>query len=243
MKCADAHLAIGAEPQSITPELERHLLECASCTEYRREMLALDENIQRALKLDLAAFEKVVPFPSPVRRVAELPTPSVQRASSRTAGNQWALAASVLFALGVMFVLWGALPRHSLAADVVAHVISEPVPKRQSVPVPPATLAGVLEKAHLRMDPLPGQVTFAQTCFLRGRLVPHFVVRTDKGPLTVLILPNEHVKAAERFSEGGYTGILLPDEGRGSIAVLSRQNVDAEQPAREILGALNSKLP
>ena len=240
MKCTDAHLAIGAEPQSITPELERHLLECASCTEYRREMLELDEHIQRALKLDLAPFENVVPFPSSVHRVPEVATHPVERASSRSVGGQWALAASVLFALGVMFVLWGALPRHSLAADVVAHVVSEPTGR--SVPLPPATLAGVLEKAHLRMDPLPGQVTFAQTCFFRGRLVPHFVVRTDKGPVTVLILPHEHVKATEHFNEGGYTGILLPDEGHGSIAVLGRQNVDVEQPAREILSALHSKL-
>ena len=241
MKCTDAHVFIGAEPQTITPELEQHLLECSSCSEYRREMLELDANIQRALKSDFAPFESAVPLRTPVREIPETPPVASQPTASRAVGHQWALAASVLFALGVMFVLWGALPRYSLAADVVAHVISEPLSAGPNSPVPPATLAGVLEKANLRMDPLPGQVTFAQTCFFRGRLVPHFVVRTDQGLLTVLILPHEHVKVAERFSEGGYSGILLPDDGRGSIAVLNRQNLDAEQPAREILGALHSK--
>jgi hypothetical protein len=241
MKCTDAHLAIGAEPHSTSAELDQHLRECASCADYRREMLELDENIQRALKLDLVALKSDAPARARVRLVTDSPPPSAPSSRLLAAGRHWALAASVLFAVAVVFVLWGALPRHSLAADVVAHVISEPLPPGPNAELPPATLAGVLESASLRLDPVPGEVVFAQTCFFRGRLVPHFVVRTDQGPVTVLILPNEHVKSAERFAESGYSGILLPDEGRGSIAVLSRTQLDAEKSAREILSALHSK--
>jgi hypothetical protein len=154
--------------------------------------------------------------------------------------RQWALAASVLFAVGVALVLWGALPRHSLAADVVAHVISEPQARGEKA-LPPSALAAVLQNAHLRLDPLDHDVLFAQTCFFRGRLVPHFVVRSRGAAVTVLVLPHESVQAPEHFAGNGYTGVLLPNAGHGSIAVLSRTNIDSEQEAREILSALHSQ--
>ena len=137
-----------------------------------------------------------------------------------------------------MLILWGALPRHSLAADVVAHVISEPLPAAET-PVPQAALAAVLQSSNLRIDPIKQPVLFAQTCFFRGRLVPHFVVRTGNAAVTVLVLPDEALKAPEHFSDNGYNGVLLPNAGHGSIAVLSRTRMDPELEAREILNALH----
>ncbi len=149
----------------------------------------------------------------------------------------------MLFGVAVVFVLWGALPSHSLAADVVAHVVSEPLSSELNTPVSAAALTAVLDRSGVQLDPMPDDVVFVQTCFFRGRLVPHFVVRTNEGPVTVMILPHERIKAAERFSESGYRGILLPDQRSGAIAVLSRREFDAERPAREILVALHSKPP
>lgn len=246
MNCTDVRLAVGAQPNVTGPELDRHLRECAACAAYRADMVKLDENIRRALRLDTAALriEAAHPQAQPVAH----PWGSAPPRTWRAAGRRWALAASVLLAVIAGFVLWGALPRHSLAADVVAHVISEPWSRGTGTPVPRSALATVLKRADLRLDSVDGDILFAQTCFFRGRWVPHFVVRTGSGPVTVLILPNERVRSAERFAENGYSGILLPASGvaahagvnasRGSIAVLSRSAVDAEKPAREILEAL-----
>ena len=252
MNCTEVHLQIGAEPQASTPELEAHLRECAACADYRREMRELDEQILRALQIDLAALESDAPadaVPGDVlkneaaARLAERLAPSPPPENSSWAASmarQWALAASVLFAVGVVLFLWGALPRHPLAADVVAHVIGEPLPPGAKV-VPPAALQAVLQNAHLRLDPLDHDVLFAQTCFFRGRLVPHFVVRSRGVAVTVLVLQHESVQVPEHFADGGYRGVLLPNAGHGSIAVLSRANIDSEQEAREILSALHSQ--
>lgn len=226
MNCTDAHLAIGAEPNGSSPELEQHLRECAGCADYRRELRQLDEKILRALKVDL-----------PPRRMASSSRAPVPPLALRQSSRHWALAASVLFAVAVVFVLWGALPRHSLAADVVAHVISEPLPG-EPARVPTAEVDAVLKLSNVELDPLNREVVFARTCFFRGRLVPHLVVRTTEGLVTVLLLPAENVKTPERFEYSGYTGILLPDAGHGSIAVLSRADFDVEREAREIFSVL-----
>jgi Protein of unknown function (DUF3379) len=251
MNCTEVHLAVGAEPQGMTPALEAHLRDCASCAEYRREMLELDAQIHRALKIDLAALRADAPHAdaarsepaarSAVRLVASAAAPPPEESTWGAAlKRQWALAASVLFALGVALVLWGALPRHTLAADVVAHVISEPLPPDGKV-LSPAVLEGVLQNAHLQLDPSDREVLFAQTCFFRGRLVPHFVVRSGGAAVTVLVLARERVDAPVHFDESGYSGVLLPNPGHGSIAVLSRAQVDSEQEARQILSALHSQ--
>ncbi|HEY1282846.1 MAG TPA: DUF3379 family protein [Steroidobacteraceae bacterium] len=237
MNCNDAHLAIGAEPGATSPALEEHLRACASCARYHREMRELDENIHRALKLDMASLRSDAPARPAVRLVTEAPPPGRAAAPQRASHSRssWALAASLLIGLVAVLFFWGALPAHSLASDIVTHVLSEPTD------VSPSTLAVVLERTRLQLDSLPGEVVFAETCFFRGRLVPHFIVRTTQGPVTVMILPEERVRAPEHFDESGYHGVVIPDNEHGSIAVLSRAHLDADAPAREILIALHSK--
>ena len=164
--------------------------------------------------------------------------PATQSRMAKTRRWTWRIVRIPFFAyLGVVAVLffWGALPAHSLASDIVTHVMSEPTD------VSPSTLAVVLERTRLQLDSLPGEVVFAETCFFRGRLVPHLIVRTTEGPVTVMILPEERVGAPEHFDEGGYRGVVIPDNDHGSIAVLSRAQLDADRPAREILNALHVK--
>ncbi len=236
MNCNDAHLAIGAEPDATSPALEQHLLACSACAGYHREMRQLERNIHRALELDVAVLKSDAPSRPAVRLVTESPPPArpaqLQGTSARR--SSWALAASLLLAVIAVLFFWGALPAHSLASDIVTHVMSEPTD------VSPSTIALVLERARLQVDSLPGEVVFAETCFFRGRLVPHFIVRTTQGPVTVMILPDERVTEPEHFDEGGYRGVVIPDNAHGSIAVLSRDHVDADAPAREILKALHS---
>lgn len=256
MNCKEAHLAIGAEPEAMTPALEQHLHACAACADYRKEMLELNGEIRRALAMELPAPKSDAATDAALARAtvqpsASTPRPAMDGDRRRTLaaaneswlaalGRQWALAASVLFAVGVGLVLWGALPRHSLAADVVAHVISEPLPPIER-PIPQSALDAVLSGARLRLDPEPGKILFAQTCFFRGRLVPHFVVRSGNAAVTVMVLQHESLARPEHFSESGYSGILLPNGRHGSIAVLSRADVDTEKQAREILSALHSQ--
>ncbi len=237
MICSTARHTIGAEPRTTSPELEDHVRACAACAEYRREMRILDDNILRALALEPAALRSDGAARAHVRAV----TSGTELVRSRRflAGNRgWALAASVVLAIGAALVLWSAFPRTSLASDVIAHVVMEPWSLNSAASVPRQALAAVLRRAGLQLDPLEGEITFAQSCWFRGRWVPHFVVRTDQGPVTVLVLPHEDVRDVERFTQGGFSGMLLPAP-QGSIAVLGRNGLDPQEPAQQVLRALH----
>lgn len=224
MKCSDIQLSLGAEPSATSAELEAHLRECAACAQYRREMVKLDADIRRALMIDPEEMKAAVP-----PRAAAAPASRMR---------QWALAASVLLSVAAILVLWGALPRHSLAADVVSHVISEPVPGSLDHPVDPKTIRDVMAYSGMKLDPINPSIVFMRTCLLRGRFVPHFIVRTEHGVATVVIMPDEHVAAPEAFEGSGYKGLLLPDGKRGSIAVLSRSDFDPMHYAGEVRRAV-----
>ena len=72
----------------------------------------------------------------------------------------------------------------------------------------------------MRLRPDAGMVSYAQSCLFRGHHVPHLVVQTGMGPVTVMVLVHENVAAARMFDKGGYRGTIVPVPGHGSIAVL-----------------------
>jgi hypothetical protein len=196
--CRHARVAIGGDPHEVSPELSEHLATCAACTRFRSETLALDGRLRAALELPLAEFRK--PEAPPARR--------------------FALAASVVLAVALAGSFWLLNPQPALAGDVLDHVKHEAASWDAREALTPSELAGVLQKAGVQFDSsMP--VVYASACPFHGRRVPHLVVQTAEGPLTVMLLAHEKVTLRQEFSEGGYHGVLLP-AGVGSVAVLAR---------------------
>jgi hypothetical protein len=237
MKCTAARHAIGADPQNPTPELEQHGRECQACAEFQRETRMLDERIRRALALDFdQARAPRITVVHGGRRQQERPLP----ARIPRVRRPWAIAASLLIAAAAGLVFWAVQPRPSIANDVVAHMKFEPWSWGQTNAISRDALAGVLGRVGMQMDPLKDDVVFAQSCWFRGKWVPHFVVRTADGPVAVMVLPDAKVRSAEPFAEGGYTGIVVPAE-KGSIAVLNRNAADPRGAAVQFAQALHAQ--
>lgn len=224
MDCSQYRKSILADPHDADPELQMHRESCRECPEYTERLLRFEGRLERALRVR-----------APEQSTAKLRVP--QRHGPRVRGGWLAMAASVLVVLVVAGGLWLAAPGPSLAADVVAHMAGEPQAwARTDVPVSPAELAGVLRSAGMRLDPQAGRVTYARGCLFRGRMVPHLVVQTEMGPVTVMVLVHESVANPVPFDEEGYRGVIVPEPGHGSLAVLARGQ-DAEPDAVKRIAA------
>jgi hypothetical protein len=204
--CTQYRRTVLADPRASGPDLEEHLASCAECTAYTQRLLGFEDRLGQALRID--------PNRAPARA----------RFGTRRVSAGWlAMAASILVALVVAGGLWIAAPHSTLAADVVAHMAGEPEAwARTDVPVPAGDLAPVLAGAHMTLRPDAGMVSYAQSCLFRGHHVPHLVVQTDMGPVTVMVLVHESVAKAQPFDEDGYRGVIVPVPGHGSLAVLAR---------------------
>jgi len=212
--CRHARLEIGGDPHQLSPELSEHLATCAACTRFRNETLALDGRLRAALELPLAEFRK--PAAAPVRR--------------------FALAASVMLAVLIGGGFWLLKPQPALAGDVLEHVRHEAASWDAHEVLTPAELADVLRTAGVQFDSsMP--VVYAMACPFHGRRVPHLVVQTADGPLTVMLLAHEKVSLRQEFSEAGFHGVLLP-AGEGSVAVLAREGTVPDAVAEQLLSGV-----
>jgi hypothetical protein len=224
----EARLVIGAEPDSPpSPELAAHLASCAECAQFRREMVTLDANIRRALESGpVGAAAAPVASVTPIN---DARTPRKQKPTNVWSG--WALAASV--AVASVLVIWALRPSDTLAHDIVTHVEYESDSWSSKQPVSPDAVKNILAKAGVALDMSSDKVMYARTCQFRGHLVPHLVVHTPRGPVTVLVLPDEKVTGKTSFHEDGMTGVITPAP-HGSIAVLALGTESVAAAAEEV---------
>jgi len=234
MDCARYKNSILADPRDTDPELHEHRASCGACNQYTERLLRFESRLGRALRVDVpvpaaaAGVDAYAPVPAKAPfsgNVVSLRGKSPRRAAgARTYRKGWlAIAASVLLGFTVAGVLWLAAPGPSLAADVVTHMAEEPEAwRRTDVPVPETHLNQVLRESHLRLVSGAGMVSYANSCRFRGHQVPHLVIQTGSGPVTVMVLVHESASGPQPFDEHGYRGVIVPVAGHGSLAVLTR---------------------
>jgi hypothetical protein len=210
-----------------------HLSECAACQAYRREMLELDETIGRALAIDVPAL--VVPDLPEVEadNIVALPR---RRWSSPA---MLAMAATVVLAAFVGFRMFGPGPQYeSLADELLAHLEHEPYALRVTdVPVSDARLTAVVPASLAEMDHSAGLITYAQSCVIKGREVPHLVIQGERGPVTLLLMPEEKIAAPESFMGEGIKGVILP-VGDGSIALFGAPDEPLDRIEQRVLDSV-----
>jgi len=235
-----------AEPESADPEIRAHREKCPECAEYFERLGRFETRLASAIRLGVHAASTSEPVPAgPVDNVVPLQSAPVRSAAARTVHRpRWlALAASVLVAAGVAAVLWLAVPRASLAGDVVAHMAGEPQAWLSDSAVPAARLSAAIADAHMRLLPDAGVVSYAASCEFRGHHVPHLVVQDTSGPVTVMVLVHESARSAVNFDEQGYRGVILPVPGHGAIAVLTRNKslgtAAVDRIAARVVGAID----
>ncbi len=220
MDCAQYRRALLRDPRDPDPLLRAHCAHCAACARFTDRLQRFEGRLEGALRVSIDA--SVLAPSGPAAGSPRAGRSPWMRARSGHR-SRLALAASVLLGVFVAGGLWLALPRSSLAGDVVAHMAEEPQAwARSGQAVAPAKLDAVLQNTGMRLAGTAGLVSYANSCGFRGHNVPHLVVQTDGGPITVMVLVHESVARPTPFEEAGYRGILLPMAGHGSLAVLSK---------------------
>jgi hypothetical protein len=226
MKCSEARFALAADPSHVAATVAEHVGTCEPCATYARDMSMLDDRLRAAMSVPapeimLPAGPQLAPSAPPRRHVL----------------RQFALAASIAGVALLVGMLWIGVPRQSLASAVVEHMAHEPYAWDRTQPMSVDSIAPVLARSGVKLrDGMPG-ISYAHSCWFRGRQVPHLVVRTRDGPVTIMVLPDEEIDGREAFAEEGYRGVLVPAQ-RGSIAVLARDASDVDSVAGQALAAI-----
>jgi hypothetical protein len=232
MDCAHFRRSILADPHDPDALLREHRESCHECNAFSERLLRFESRLERALRVavppeaSLAREVREASLPTEAPLPADNVVPLRARSPRAAHRKGWlAMAASVLLAVVVAGGLWLSVPGPSLAADVVTHMRGEPQAwRRTDVPVQSSKLEDVLRDSHLRLAAGTGIVSYANSCEFRGHQVPHLVVQTEAGPVTVMVLVHERAPKPVQFDEQGYRGVIVPVAGHGSLAVLTRDS-------------------
>ena len=235
MEASNFKEIIAADPSVDLDTLDLSADERPAAEAFRDDMRALDGLISQALTIDVP--EMTVPeLPElDTGNVAQMPV----RNKPRFTTPAWiGIAASVALVavIGVRTMTPTTYP--SLAAEVLAHLDHEPqalVPT--GVAVEERRLDQVVSKNGVELDRDVGLVTYARTCVINGKSVPHLVIKGESGPVTLLLMPDENVNSAVPLEGESINGVILP-VGDGSIAIIGEREEDLSKIEKQVVDSV-----
>jgi hypothetical protein len=129
-------------------------------------------------------------------------------------------------------------PQPTLAEQVIAHIDHEQSSRVvTNVAVPERTLQNVVSKDVAVMDPGIGLITYAHSCVINGHTIPHLVIQGEKGPVTLLLLPDEPIDGPIELHGENINGIILP-VGNGSIAIIGARDERIDEVGTRVVDAV-----
>jgi hypothetical protein len=232
MNCEDYKEAIAADPSYQGGEA--HLSACSDCRAFRDGMRSLDRRIGRALEIAVPDLRMPELPDIDTAEVVSLPT------RRRFTSPAWlAVAATIVLAAFVGLRMVGSNVTYaSLADEIVAHLDHEPYALRVTdEPVSDRRLAKVVPANVADMNHDAGLITYAQTCVINGKKIPHLVVQGEHGPVTILLLPDEAIDDAVQLEGESINGVLLP-VGGGSVAIIGERNEKLETIQENVVNSV-----
>ena len=233
MNCDDYKTAVSADPGF--EDESGHADSCASCHQYQSEILALNEKIASALELDV-----------PPLTMPDLPAIDSEKVTSLVARRNlskatwFALAATVVLGLfiGLRVTEMTAIDG-TLGEQVLAHLDHESrAVKITSTPVSDSRLARVVPEEIATMNHDVGLITYAQSCIINGKTVPHLVIQGEHGPITILLMPDEKLAESQSLDGVSVRGVILP-VGDGSIAIIGDREEQLDRVQQNIVNSVN----
>lgn len=225
MNCEDYRQALTADP-AWTDETG-HAAACADCQAFAGKVQALNLDIARALQIEVPDFAMPELPDIDTANVTTLP------ARRRSRAPIWfAVAATLVLATSVSLRMSGLFETYeTLGEEVLAHLDHEPAALRVTdIPISDERLQRALPTALAVIDRDRSLVTYANPCIINGHRVPHLVVQGEYGPVTILLMPEEHVAEMIPLEGDNVHGMILP-VGDGSIAIIAN-SIEPLAPVR-----------
>ena len=203
-------------------------------SEQDKKLQALDLKIAKALQIDV-----------PELRMPELPDIDETNVTSlpvrkRSLKPVWfAIAATVILATSISLRNSSLFQSYdSLAEEVLAHLDHEPGALRiTDVAVSDQQFARAVPASLATFERGTSLITYAQPCIINGNSVPHLVIQGQYGPVTILLMPEEHVSEATPIDGVSVKGVILP-VGKGSVAIIGDREEQLEPIQKNVVNSV-----
>lgn len=234
MNFSDFKKRLGAEPRSRDEELEAARRSGPEFERAAAEAEAFEDRLEAALHV--TAPEDVL---SRIREIPDHPAATARRRGPRWVA--WAMAASVLAAVGAASLYWKQSQHfESIEQYVAAHYQEDgdAVLTRAVGFAAESEVREVMTRLDHRMAPaLAENVRFIKICPTPDGRGAHMVVHTDTGPVTVIYMPGTAVRDGQQVALNGMTAELVALE-HGSAAIIGSAGEALADARNALQGAI-----
>jgi len=149
----------------------------------------------------------------------------------------FSIAASVLIVMSVVFIFLSPSNNDALSKIVLSHIYDElyHLEEDHQYPIDRANLALASLGGRFKQD--IGEIRYVGACDIDKKPGLHMVLEGEKGPVTVIMMPQEKIEKAIKITDPRFQGSIQPT-AKGSYAIVA---VKGEEIAR-IKHAVNSSL-
>ena len=227
MTCLQFRRAMDTDPNAGGDLARAHIRECAPCAAHARRIAHFNRVLDAAIKT-----------PVPEKLADKILLRQTFQARSMQRFRWPALAAGLLLLASAAFAAMTYLYSETqLENEVIALVDAADYALRASGPIAAEQLSVALAPVGLQLHSPISNVSFAGRCLVRGNLSGHVVLREQDSPITVLLMPAEHLLRQTRFSGGNWSGLLVPADN-GAIAIVGRRGQALESVKQQVLEAI-----
>ncbi len=227
MNCSDFQTLLNREPGCTEADFLQHAHDCKDCHESYEQAMAFEAALLDAMEIDIPDD------------LTERVLDKVHHQQSEPQGTyRFALAASfmLLFVLaGWMGFHWGGDVAYaeSLPQVVVQHIEKEIDHLHDHQQMSEDSVARLFSDFGAVMHTGIGEVSFAESCWIRHQRGMHLIIREGSSPVTLMFMPGEMIAEIQRFEWGQSMGLIIPTH-YGSLAIVA--------PSRELVRQMHQRL-
>jgi hypothetical protein len=220
---------LGADPASRDPDFLAARNASPEFEQAAREADEFERKLNQTLRI-------AVPEDLPASILAIADLSGVERVTPSRRWAPFALAASLLMAVGAAGIVWN-LNRGAESVEdyLVAHFAMDGALLEAKAAGQSATnVQSILAEVNFKARPeFAGQVGFIKYCPTPDGKGVHMVLNTESGPVTVILMPATTVDDHQSLLENGMQARLV-SLSRGSIAVMGADAASVEELASTV---------
>jgi len=228
MNCSEFRRICISTPDTVSEDYRAHKQQCPECAALTEEMGQFDRYLNEAIAIE--------PPSGLASRILLKQSFSDDKRNRRQSYVVYTLAASLLLAIGVSF---GVLQHqgHSLDEAVIAYIVNDLEPRRSELGIQSNELQQLFGSVGMKVSSNLGAVNYAQRCNIRDQVSLHLVLAGSKGPVTVIVMPEDTIENTIPIEHAYFKGVIVPCP-RGSMAIVGEPGEPLEEVETRVRSAV-----
>jgi len=210
MNCLEFRRICIATSDSVDEDFLAHKQQCPECAALAEEMGQFDRYLNEAMVID--------PPSGLASRILLRQSLFNEKRTRRQFYFAYALAASLVLALGVTFSVLQ-YQGNTLDEAVIAYIINDLEPRRTELDIQSQQLQSLFNSVGMKVSGNLGTVNYARRCYIRDQVSLHLVLAGSKGPVTVIVMPEDPIENTIPIEHTYFNGIIVPCP-KGSMAIV-----------------------